>query len=162
MQCQSGKGAQACTWNVARVQLDLREGPTLHRKLLEDRSHIYIGIDMLVVPSGLTPPRVSPHVESKTLRRPDRACFCMSVSVFTVLYHSAHTSSKIHAQQQWMISGRHAFQAFDRLLGDGACQKQCAAAGLPIDLEWLNSTVTTNEVGGRRQPAAGLRCMAAP
>ena len=37
---------------------DLREGPPLHRKLLEDRSHIYIGINMLVVPSGLTPTRV--------------------------------------------------------------------------------------------------------
>ena len=48
-------------------------------------------------------------------------------------------------------------QAFDRLLGDGACQKQCADAGLPIDLEWLNSTVTTNEVGGCSQPAASVR-----
>lgn len=38
---------------------DRRAGPPLHRKLLEDRSHIYIGINMLVVPSGLTPTRVS-------------------------------------------------------------------------------------------------------
>lgn len=44
---------------------DDREGPPLHRKLLEDRSHIYIGINMLVVPSGLTPTRVSHLVSSK-------------------------------------------------------------------------------------------------
>jgi hypothetical protein len=44
---------------------DLHEGPSVHRKLLEDRSHIYIGINMLVVPSGLTPTRVSALVSSK-------------------------------------------------------------------------------------------------
>ena len=74
------------------------------------------------------------------------------MSVFA-LWCSSNQAVRSLVLKRWL----NVLQAFDRLLGDGACQKQCADAGLPIDLEWLNSTATTNEVGGCSQPAASVR-----